>query len=397
MTAPSTASPQTDFLTVALAAWHRGFHWLTPVDDKKALREKWHKFNRTETLTNLRDVADDFPNASVGIVMRHGIGNPFVIDIDKDTDVIGRLEREKCETLPSTYQVQTRPDTKPYKMHLFFYQTEHSCLLLTKQVTDVTAYTGYDLKGCGGAGYVVAEGCQRADTGEIRKGNGKEIVPVPSWLVDWLVTDIKKAKAKKGEALRRAAEERRKEQEKRIEDAKALTESGEAMSLWPEVQLVPVGQRHGFLWSMAGTLVRRGMDREVVFKTLLMDCETRCEGGVAFTESEDGKRKIHDIAHSKKLKTGGIIPSLLREKKEPSGVIKRPPESEWERLLKIAKELPNPITSVEMYGKLGLDRSSPKDRKTASRVMDEAGFLADRGRRAALWRRRTGNREQDAV
>lgn len=170
----TTVEPQTDFLTVALAAWNRGFRWLTPADDKKALREKWQKFNRTKNLTDLKDVADDFPHAGVGIVMRHGVGEPFVIDIDKDTDVIGRLERETGKTLPETYQVHSRPVTASYKRHLFFRQTEYCCSLLKKQVTDVTNYTGYDLKGCGGAGYVVAEGCIRPDTGRFEQAMARK-------------------------------------------------------------------------------------------------------------------------------------------------------------------------------------------------------------------------------
>jgi hypothetical protein len=386
MTATPTAPPQTDFLTVALAAWNRGFRWLTPVDDKRALREKWQKFNRTETLTGLRDVADDFPHAGVGIVMRHGVEEPFVIDIDKDIDVLGRLERETGETLPETYQVQSRPVTAPYKKHLFFRQTAYSCSLLKKQVTDVTDYTGYDLKGCGGAGYVVAEGCVRADTGEIRKGNGKDIAPIPDWLVDWLVEDIKTAKAKKRETLRHEAEQRREDSKRRKAEVEALRESGQLVPLRPEIEIVPVGRRHDYLWSLAGTFVKRGIAREVVEYVLVEQCKRRCVDGRELADSKDGRREIHDIAFSTKLKTGRIHPALLREKKPGHLVLTRTP-SVWEGRLKSVKGFPNTITSAEMYKRLGLDGSNPKDRKTASRVMEAAGFRAARGRRETVWKR----------
>jgi hypothetical protein len=66
-------------------------------------------------------------------------------------------------------------------------------------------------------------------------------------------------------------------------------------------------------------------------------------------------------------------------------VIKRPPESDWQRRVKIARDFPETMTSKEVYDRLELDRKKPCDKKTASRVMKAVGFVCRRGRRWAVW------------
>ena len=74
---------KTDFLTLALAARGRGFTWVTPVKDKKPRLNKYNIFCRTKTVTELRDVAEEFPDHEVGIVMRRG-SDFFCWDIDAE-------------------------------------------------------------------------------------------------------------------------------------------------------------------------------------------------------------------------------------------------------------------------------------------------------------------------
>jgi hypothetical protein len=68
-------------------------------------------------------------------------------------------------------------------------------------------------------------------------------------------------------------------------------------------------------------------------------------------------------------------------------VVKRQPESDWQRRVKIAREFPETVTSTDVYGRLELDSKKPVDKKVVSRVMKAAGFVARRGRRWAVWER----------
>ena len=143
-TAPITSTP-TDFLSVARAARARGFTWVVPVDDKAPLRRAWLKFNVTRTETELNLMAAEFSHGDVGIVLRGHAGSVFVWDIDKE-GVTERMQRETGESLPETYIVQSRPETAPYKRHVYFRQTEYFASQFQKQVNA----GDYDLKGMGG-------------------------------------------------------------------------------------------------------------------------------------------------------------------------------------------------------------------------------------------------------
>ena len=90
------------------------------------------------------------------------------------------------------------------------------------------------MKGFGG-GQVVAEGCLRKDTGEIRTGNGFPVCDIPDWLTDWL---------KKDSSVLVAAITTKKR-----EDAKVLArlQTGD---------LVPTGKRTLFLTNLASACSR---------------------------------------------------------------------------------------------------------------------------------------------
>lgn len=178
---PDTASDN-PFLRVALAARERGFEWVTPVRDKKPRLMRYNTWCRSRTLTDLRDLADEFPDCEVGIVMKRGL-KYLVWDID-GKGVLERMTAETGRSLPKTYFVQSRPTTAPHKRHIFFIQTPHS---IERWKKEVHLSGRYDIIGVGARGQVVAEGQLRPDTGETRTGNGLAPVPIPDWLVDWLV------------------------------------------------------------------------------------------------------------------------------------------------------------------------------------------------------------------
>jgi hypothetical protein len=155
------------------------------------------KHNIPKTHEALALMAAAYPDANVGIRSRRAVGSIVAIDCD-EPGVVERIERETGRRFPLTYTTQTRPYSAPYKKHHVFISTEHSVHVIKKQTTDVTHICGYDLKGCGGFGYIAAEGCVR-DGEPIVALHDVPIIPIPDWLVDWLVADVAKARAMKRE------------------------------------------------------------------------------------------------------------------------------------------------------------------------------------------------------
>lgn len=99
------------------------------------------------------------------------------------------------------------------------------------------------------------------------------------------------------------------------------------------------------------------------------------------------KDKIQSIISNPDLKRGN--PPPIRPRMSTGLVIKRPPESDWERRVKIAGEFPETMTSKDVYERLGLDSKRVCDKQVVSRVMRAVGFVARRGKRSALWEKVT--------
>lgn len=159
----------------------------------KAFLPSLHRVPKTPE--GLALVAAVYPDANAGIRSRREEGAMVVIDCD-EPGVTERIERETGRKMPLTYTTQTRPQSAPYKTHLVFMSTSHSVAAIRKQVTDVTHFCGYDLKGCGGFGHIALEGCVR-DGETVVAFHDVPIAPIPDWLVDWLVADVAKGRAMK--------------------------------------------------------------------------------------------------------------------------------------------------------------------------------------------------------
>ncbi len=348
---PITATNSNDFLSVALAARQRGFTWIVPVDDKSPLRNKWLKFNVTPTVTELNLMAAEFPNRDVGIVLKGHAGSVFVWDID-NIGVLERMESETGRKLPLTYTVQSRPDSAPHKMHIYFRQTEHFAPLFPKQV-----YAGdYDLKGMGG-GQVVAEGCVRQDTGEIRKGNGQPIVTIPDWLTDWLKKDsgplVAALNAKKRDA------------------AKALVKFQNG--------IVTTGQRTLYLRNKASRCFENGLSRKFILDAITELCRTNCENGKTWAASPAGKKKLRAIANDATFRRTRINPVYTMSHPQNRGlkIFKSRDAQRKERfqtLISAVAQLPDPVTAAEAYRLLGLNTRLRADQNRLRRAMQSAGF-----------------------
>jgi hypothetical protein len=354
----------TDFLRVALAARQRGFTWIVPVDDKSPLRNKWLKFNVTPTVTELNLMAAEFPNRDVGIVLKGHAGSVFVWDID-NVGVLERMERETGYELPLTYTVQSRPDSAPHKMHVYFRQTEYFASAFQKQV-----YAGdYDLKGMGG-GQVVAEGCVRQDTGEIRSGNGQPVIAIPDWLTDWLKKDSGPLVA----AINA----------KKREDAKALARVKPG-------DMVPTGRRTLFLTNLASRLFENRVSRKVILEAVTQQCREFCEDGVAWAASSAGKRKLRSIANDATFRRKRVNPVYLRPPqsnglKLTEGADARRVRETAGRVANITR-FPDSIPTVEVYRRLGLDKDSRAAQCQVSRDLKSAGFAARRVNSQWVWER----------
>ena len=350
-----TLTKPPDFFSVALAARDRGFSWIVPVDDKAPLRRSWLKYNVTRTLTELNVMAAEFPHRDVGIVLKGHAGSIFVWDIDRE-GVTERMELETGKSLPETYVVQSRPVTAPHKRHVYFTQSDYFASQFRKQVNA----GDYDLKGFGG-GQVVAEGCPRKDTGEIRTGNGLPVADIPDWLTDWLKKDSNVLVAAIN-AKKRA--------------------DGKALARRQTGDMVPTGRRTLFLTNLASRLFENRVSRKLILEAVTQQCREFCEDGVAWAASSAGKKKLRSIANDATFRHKRVNPVYLRPLR--SNGLKVTEGADARRVRETAGRVPDitrfpdSIPAVEVYRRLGLDKDSRAAQCQVSRDLKSAGFAARR-------------------
>jgi len=228
---------------------------------------------------------------------------------------------------------------------------------------------------------VVSEGCIRPDTGETRTGNGLPIADCPDWAVDWLLSDSKRLRNK------RAADARRRRAEGKVILEQVAAEDAADLRRRTGYGNHSREDRYRYLVSKARTLSNAGMAKDRLESELLS--QYVADYGDIRDDDPNGwtlsalKDKIQSIINNPDLKRGN--PPPIRPRISTGSVIKRPPESSWERRVKIAKDFPEKMTSTEVYDRLGLDSKNARDKKVASRVMKAVGFVARRGRRWAVW------------
>jgi hypothetical protein len=365
------------FFKVAMAARARGFV-VTPLRDKRPFLPAWNK-HPLVTETEILTAAKEYPTCDVGLVMNRQVGKPFAIDID-GAGVIERMERETGLVLPETYTVLTKPETAPWKRHIFLRHTQYSHSVFDRNVNAGE----YDLIGVGvRALQVVSEGCVRPETGEVRSGNGLPIADCPDWLVDWLVADSTRLRNE------RASEARRRRAEAREILTQVAAENAAERRRLTGYDKHGREERYRYLVSKARTLSNAGVAKERLLSELLV--QYVADYGEIRDDDTNGwpltdlKEKIRGIINNPDLKRGN--PPPIRPRQGTGLVVKRQPESDWQRRVKIAREFPETVTSTDVYGRLELGSKKPVDKKVVSRVMKAAGFVARRGRRWAVWER----------
>lgn len=207
-------------------------------------------------------------------------------------------------TLPETYTVLSRPETAPYKRHIFFRHTAHSDRVFKKNVNAGE----YDLIGVGLRGLqVVGEGCVRQDTGETRTGNGLPIAECPDWLADWLVSDSKRL------TNERAADARRCRAEARVTLEQVATEEVVELRRRTGYNRHSREDRHRYLVSKVRTLSNAGMAKDRLSTELLL--QYVADYGEVHDDDPNGwplsalQDKIQSIISNPDLKRGNPRPS----------------------------------------------------------------------------------------
>jgi hypothetical protein len=361
---------QGTFYPVAALALSQGFRITGVISSLKRPRPyAWQK-HPFENLVDVKSYAMEHPDDKVGIFLIRGVGLPFVWDIDAD-GVLERMERETGRTLPRTRVVQSRPQSKSYKRHIYFLQTEHSVSEFghkNKNVEKVSAngefVTIYDLKGIGGAAQVVAEGSMREDGGEKYTAidADAEMVPIPDWLVDWLCEDARKHKSEVDKAR----------YQKRLETAKALASRATHVD-WRAIMRTRIS-------SYAGLQIEP-KDREML---CLKQIQKHC--GEATASDPKVRASVHKAAHNPNLKMGDLP---VVQKYAMVGTCITTVTSRHTKWVEVVEKFPAEISSADAERMVSAACEYRKDdashRSELSKVRKEVGFMVDK--KTNVWRK----------
>jgi hypothetical protein len=309
--AATAANPniQTDYLAVARAAHKMGFN-TTPVEPgRKKPRLRGFNKHPATTLSKAWQNAHDYPHDDVGLVSRKGLNRVCWLDIDYQT-VEETIFKETGHKLPRTMTTSSRPKTAPWKKHLCFRQTAYSVSKWSTEMTGIRDYSIvedgevpnlFDVKGCGGGGFVVAPGCCRQI--EHPKGSGKfvteyytltdrsGIIDAPDWLVDWVLVRYRKFRVDHAEQM--AAEAEKRQAEKITTAQKIIGQRVEAFKFdekdclsidCKRGGLVPKEFRNGFMKAVAGELATRGILKANIGKILMVIAD-QCEDTQEYKDS----------------------------------------------------------------------------------------------------------------
>jgi hypothetical protein len=289
------------FVRVGKAALRRGFA-ITPLDSQTK-KPNMERFNThpIRTYTGLLQREFDNKNSNVGIVMRHpryGDCWHFVLDLDGE-DMLKRIEdgagHDLLKEVP-TLIVQSQPEKKPWKMHIYLLATEYSAPLLQKEVTGLV---GFDLKGTGRGGQVLAAGSIHPSGSIYTYMTDLPIAPIPPWLVDWLVKEIHRqrseaAKARHVTRVAKAAEKAAKKAQAAANTAEANADkTAEEIAEESEAAEKEVASEvFKLMRSKAGSFAKLSVDREDIEHLLLKQVAK------VFGQERADSKKVKDHAHA---------------------------------------------------------------------------------------------------
>jgi hypothetical protein len=390
---PKDLAAKIDFVAIATPLIRAGRR-ITPVHPmtKLGAMKHWNKHQIT-SIVELKKLAKYFPHHNVGCVGIAGhhtdnatgeeVGNDCFLDIDAEGE-LERIERETGETMPRTYTVCSRPDTLNWKKHFYFRQTPYSIRRFGKhptniQIKDLTRFDEkgnhpvlYDMRGIGGAAFVVGAGSVRADGQVYTVADDSPLADLPNWLTDWLLSDKARYKAEANQEHER--------------DRLAKTKERAKYTLEQRVQMrkegLPAGfdifkkDTYEFLTWKARQLSSHGLGSSALEVALADVCGESCEGGTEYAASERGKATIHRIANDPALVRGHATFFYDRKEKKASRGkrLDTPPKSQTKQLVEVACKFPDHLPTKDAYAALGLT-DSDADRTMAREVRKGAGFM----------------------
>jgi hypothetical protein len=381
------------FMRVGKAALRRGFA-ITPLDPQTK-KPNMERFNThpIRTYTGLLQREFDNKNSNVGIVMRHpryGDCQHFVFDID-GPDVLKRIKddtgHDLLKELP-TLIVQSQPEKKKWKMHIYLLASEYSASRLKKEVTDPV---DFDLKGTGGGGQVLAAGSIHPSGSIYTYMTDLPIAPIPPWLVDWLLADIRRQRSEGAKA--RHAKKVAKAAAAAIAGATADKSADEIAEQSEAAEKEVASEVFRLMRSRAGSFASLSVDREDIEHLLLKQVEKRF--GKERAESKKVKDHAHQLAFSKHLEIGdqpdfdlGKENCLFMGTRLMSGR----PSSDYRstQLLKLLQTFPDslPTADAEAWVKEiwpKFDNKKPSHKTALCRARQATGFVA----RGGMWTRMT--------
>jgi hypothetical protein len=369
---------ETNFLTLATAAHEKGFP-VCPVHPAEKRGVFWAQYKHPATnRSEIMQLSIDYPRHNVGIVGRRGVSNLAFLDIDSK-GTLERIETETGQKLPPTYTVQSRPESAPWKRHIYFRQTAYSVQKFDKEIhiADLSEpdeqgkYPSlFDMKGVGAGGFVVAAGSVR-DTGEIYQDNGNvPVAPIPDWLVDWVL----------------------KERDKYRSESARLREKVKAQlttAVQPGGSLVPKDHIRTAIKSRVGTFASLGVRRKTIERLVKEQIEDFFQDGAALAAQY--KDLIHEEAVNPKLRIGRLRTEFL-PKLPPRTMITKTPDGGFiiemslrrhEVMKEAIKTFPNRLKTSEVRARLTKALAAREftlagtkaEEKAIRRAMRQAGYL----------------------
>jgi hypothetical protein len=294
----------------------------------------------------------------------------------------------------------TRPSSE--HVHYYFFQTRYSTQKFSKTVNvrdlEVNGRpTLYDLKGVGGASYVVAAGSVRENGQTYTVKDDFQVQDIPDWLVDWLCEDIRTYRAglvaaKREKFAKQAALQARYTREKRA----ALRMEGH-----PDGFLIAKEDIRDYLVSLSFTLADAGLCTTLIKETLIAQAKEICDGGNAYVADEHNRISIARIADSASrtiiVDVAAKFYSPKKTKAHHSGLVMEVPCTQQDAMVEIMSYFPVEIDGTEACDKLregviGLNKlRAVAFRNACARAREEAGFESKSlGNGRALWRRTKG-------
>jgi hypothetical protein len=391
---------------------------VTPVEpvSKRACLRNWQQYPAND-LREVEKWAARFPDHSAGVVAKRytpskrlkggtvipGHFGLCLVDVDADGLLEG-IERETGRRIPDTFTVQSRPLSKPYKRHLYFRHTAYSCSRFDKNIQASTVDGRYDVKV--EDGYVVWAGSIHQDTGlpyAIEKD--VPVVDIPDWLVDWLIEDQARCKARAALVRKSAQDNDRHDPEATRQDPLFKTVPCVRAVKAGIGELVPAGKRYAMLCRYAGKLASLCIPPGGIHPALVAFAEARFQDGKRYVI--DRRDTIKKIAFDRTLRQGSVIWLPTERLADRSGLVIRRIPSRHEVMVEALKGatvdaledgykyLSRTLAMAnELHGtSYTLDRRVNADQKAVQRARQEAGWVVH-GR---VWVRNPTIPTQDTV